>query len=88
MAPNVIELVQQQNLLTPGAEAEFNRGTRIYGANMSEKAREMTALAAKFEAFDNSWATLGLQALAMLLALTTALLPSLTLTGNLLLRYP
>lgn len=55
---------------------------------MSEKAREMTALAAKFEAFDNSWATLGFQALAVLLALTTALLPSLTLTGNLLLRYP
>lgn len=48
----------------------------------------MTALAAKFETFDNSWAPLGFQALAMLLALTTALLPSLTLTGNLLLRYP
>lgn len=48
----------------------------------------MTALAAKFEAFDNTWADLGFQALAVLFALTAALLPSLALTGNLLLRYP
>jgi len=48
----------------------------------------MTALAAKFEAFDNSWTILGFQALAMLFALSAALLPSLSLTGNLLLRYP
>jgi len=48
------------------------------------KARFMTALAAKFETFDGAW----VQVLALLLALTTALLPSLTLSGNLLLRYP
>ena len=44
----------------------------------------MTALAAKFEAFDSTC----LQALALLFALTITLLPSLALTGNLLLRYP
>lgn len=44
----------------------------------------MTALAANFEAFDNT----SFQALAFLVALTLALLPSLALTGNLLLRYP
>jgi hypothetical protein len=49
----------------------------------------MTALAAKFEAFDNTWTDTRVQALALLLALTSALLPSLALTGNLLLlRYP
>ena len=44
----------------------------------------MTALAAKFEAFDST----RLAVLAMLLAISFALLPSLTLSGNLLLRYP
>lgn len=48
----------------------------------------MTALAATFEAFDNARTDMGFQALAMLLALSFALLPSLALTGNLLLRYP
>lgn len=44
----------------------------------------MTALAAKFEAFDSTRLTV----LALLLATTFALLPSLALTGNLLLRFP
>ena len=49
----------------------------------------MTALAAKFEASDSAT----FQALALLIALTAALLPSLVLSnlalaGNLLLRYP
>lgn len=53
----------------------------------------MTALAAKFEAYDSaSMDNAPMQALALLLvltsALTVALLPSLALTGNLLLRYP
>ncbi len=47
----------------------------------------MTALAAKFEAFDNT-ETATFQVLALLLASTIALLPSLALTGNLLLRNP
>jgi len=47
----------------------------------------MTALAAKFEQFDSA----RLQALTLLLALSSALLTSLAgldLSGNLLLRYP
>jgi len=48
----------------------------------------MTALAARFEAFDNAWTNPWSWALVSLLALTSALLPSLALTGNLLLRYP
>lgn len=44
----------------------------------------MTALAAQFEAFDNPEN----RALAFLLGLSTALLLTLDLTGNLLLRYP
>jgi len=44
----------------------------------------MTAMAAKFEQFDSSC----VQALAFLLAIASALLPTLVLNGNLLLRYP
>jgi len=44
----------------------------------------MTALAAKFEEFDSA----SVQALAFLLAFASAVLPTLLLNGNLLLRYP
>lgn len=75
---------EHRNLLTAGAAAGFNHCTHTCGVNVSEKARFMTALAAKFEAFDST----RFQVLALLLASTFALLSSLALTGNLLLRYP